>query len=86
MSRLWPEGESIRVQTDDCGRPHHFTWHDRTYILAQIQQRWQVDTDWWSAEGRIWREYLACTTTSGLLCVLYQDLLSESWFLARLYD
>lgn len=86
MSRLWPDGESISVQTDDAGRPLRFTWRSHTYLLAQIQQHWQVDADWWSEAGRIWRDYVAVTTTDGLLCVIYQDLLSENWFLSKLYD
>ncbi len=86
MSRLWPQGEPIQVQTDAVGRPLRFVWRQRTYRLAQLQQRWQVDTDWWSEAGRIWRDYVAVTTTDGLLCVLYQDLLTEDWFLSKLYD
>ncbi|MBW7883355.1 MAG: hypothetical protein H3C34_12095 [Caldilineaceae bacterium] len=74
------------MQTDEHGRPVRFSWRDRTYRLVQIQQRWQVDTDWWSDEGRVWRDYLAITTTSGLFCVIYQDLMSENWYLARIYD
>ena len=86
MSRLWPEGESIVVQVDEQGRPLRFVWRTRLHQLAQVQQHWQVDTDWWSDDGRVWREYLAVTTTTGLLCVIYQDLLTESWFLAKIYD
>ena len=86
MSRLWPEGESIVVQVDEQGRPLRFVWRTRHHQLVQIQQHWQVDTDWWSDDGRVWREYLAATTTTGLLCVIYQDLLTESWFLAKIYD
>ncbi len=86
MSRLWPQGEPIRMQCDAHGRPLRFVWRERTYLLAQIQQRWQVDTDWWCEEGRIWRDYVAVTTTGGLLCVIYQDLLTEQWFLSKLYD
>ncbi len=86
MSRLWPEGELIRMQCDAHGRPLRFIWQERTYLLAQIQQRWQVDADWWSADGRVWRDYVAVTTTGELLCVLYQDLLTEQWFLSKLYD
>lgn len=86
MSRLWPEGEPILVQTDAHNRPLRFVWRERTYRLVQIQQHWQVDTDWWSEAGRIWRDYMAVTTTNGLLCVIYQDLLTEQWFLSKLYD
>jgi len=86
MSRLWPEGEPIVVQVDEQGRPLRFVWRTRLHQLVQVQQHWQVDTDWWSDDGRVWREYLAVTTTTGLLCVIYQDLLTESWFLAKIYD
>ena len=86
MSRLWPEGEPIVVQVDEQGRPLRFVWRTRQHQLVRIQQHWQVDTDWWSDDGRVWREYLATTTTTGLLCVIYQDLLTEGWFLAKIYD
>lgn len=86
MSRLWPKGEFISVRTDELGRPLKFSWRNRIYSVERIQEHWQVDTDWWSDAGRVWREYVTCTTTSGLLCVLYQDLLSENWYLSKLYD
>ena len=86
MTRLWPDGEPVSVEVDGHGRPLRFTWQERRYQLQQIQQRWRVDSEWWSDEGRIWRDYLAVTTTQGMLCVLYQDLLSREWFLTKLYD
>ena len=86
MSRLWPEGEPISVQTNTHDQPVRFTWHERVYRLARIHQRWEVDVDWWRAEGRVWRSYLAVTTTDGLLCVIYQDLEKQTWFLAKVYD
>ena len=86
MTRLWPDGESIAVTVDSQGRPVRFTWQARVYRLHQVQQQWQVDSDWWSDDGRVWREYLAVTTTNGLLCVIYLDLLEQNWYLAKLYD
>jgi hypothetical protein len=86
MSRLWPDGEPISMQTDAQGNPVRFTWRGSVHKLAQVQQRWQVDTDWWRPEGRIWRAYLAVTTTDGLFCVIYQDLEKQSWFLSKVYD
>lgn len=67
-------------------QPVRFMWQGRSHRIAQVQQRWRVDADWWRAEGRVQRIYLAVTTTSGLLCVLYQDLESQAWFLAKVYD
>ncbi len=40
--------------------------------------------DWWRV--RIWREYFKLTTGTGLLVVIYRDLLSGAWYLQRLYD
>ena len=74
------------METDGQGRPVRFTWHGQTHRLAQIHQRWQVDVDWWRSEGRVWRVYLAVTTVGSLLCVVYQDLQTNKWFIAKIYD
>jgi hypothetical protein len=86
MTRLWSDGEPIRVETDSSGRPTRFEWRSRLYRLQRIQQHWQVDTDWWSEEGRIWRDYLTVTTGDGLLCVIYCDLLTGDWRMEKAYD
>lgn len=86
MTRLWPAGQRIDVTVSARGQPVRFTWCDRTYKVHRIQQRWQVDSDWWSEEGRVWRDYLALLTTEGLLCVIYYDLLDQEWRLSKIYD
>ena len=86
MTRLWPTGEPILMRLDEQGRPIRFTWQGQAHRLVQIHQQWQVDTDWWRAEGRIWRCYWAVTTITGLFCVVYQDIQSECWYLAKIYD
>lgn len=86
MSRLWPEGEPIQVLLNADAQPVRFTWQGRSHRIAQNQQRWRVDADWWSAQGRVGRDYWAVTTTTGLLCVIYQDLDRGAWFLAKVYD
>ncbi len=86
MARLWPISEWIQVELGKDGWPARFTWNGRVYGVHKIRQRWQVDGDWWSEEGHIWREYVALTTTDGLLCVIYFNLLDQNWYLSRLYD
>jgi hypothetical protein len=49
-----------------------------------IAKRWRVDVDWW--RGRVWREYFKLTTHTGLLVILYRDVLTGRWYLQRLYD
>ena len=84
MTRFWPEGESIAVASDDTEIPRAFTWRGQTHQVQDIAKRWRVDVDWW--RGRVWREYFKLTTRTGLLVVLYQNLLTGRWYLQRLYD
>jgi hypothetical protein len=84
VTRFWPEGEPIAVDSDDAETPRAFTWRGSTHQVQDIAKRWRVDVDWW--RGRVWREYFKLTTHTGLLVVLYQDLLTRRWYLQRLYD
>ena len=85
MTRLWPEGESIEVHSGEhpltC-----FLWHWETHRILDICNRWRIHTRWWEPEHTIWREYLKVVTDTGLLCLIYQDLLSGAWSLCRVYD
>ena len=84
MTYLWPEGESIAVEADSLHTPRAFTWQGRTHPVQTIAKRWRVDVDWWRV--RVWREYFKLTTGTGLLVVVYRNLLSGGWYLQRLYD
>ena len=86
MTRLWAAGQGIEMQGDARGKLRNFIWQGRTHTIHTIRQHWQVDTDWWSEDGRVYREYFAVTTTEGLLCVLYLDFLDEQWYLEKCYD
>jgi hypothetical protein len=56
----------------------------QTHTVQGIAKRWRVDVEWW--RKRIWREYFKLYTHTGLLVVLYRDLLTGQWYLQRLYD
>ena len=88
MTRLWPAGQPIVVETrNDSGSeqvPSQFTWQGRSHLVTEITKIWRVDMDWWRV--RIWRAYFKISTDTGLLVVVYRDLMSEEWFLQRLYD
>ena len=86
MTRLWAVGELIEVGVNGAGRVVRFRWQGRVYQVERLQQEWVVDTDWWEEGGRVWRAYLAVTTVQGVLCVIYQDLLGEGWYLSKVYD
>ncbi|HSG15130.1 MAG TPA: DUF6504 family protein [Anaerolineae bacterium] len=95
MTRLWPVGIPIsvtvvpRADSKDAGiadgqRPAGFTWQNQTHQVDEITRAWRVDIDWW--RGRVWRAYFKLSTDTGLLVVIFQDLLSGEWYLQRLYD
>ncbi len=84
MTHLWPDGERISVSLDGKGLPDCLTWRGHDHRVQGVANRWSVDEEWW--RQRIWREYFKLTTQTGLLMVVYHDLLSGQWYLQRLYD
>lgn len=86
MTRLWLDSELIQVELGESGWPVRFIWNGQAHTVRQVRQRWQVDSDWWSDAGHVWREYMALTTADGFLCVIYFNLLDQNWYLSKLYD
>jgi hypothetical protein len=85
MTRLWPEGEVVEAWGEE-ETPAGFIWQGTPHAIVDLCNRWRVHTRWWEPRDVIWREYLKVTTDTGLLCLLYRDLYTKGWFLARLYD
>ena len=84
MTRFWAKGKLIHVVSDELGEPKRFEWQRGTHQVDAIARQWRVDLDWWRI--RVWRDYFKLVTNSGLLVVIYRDLLSDQWYLQRLYD
>jgi hypothetical protein len=85
VTRLWSEGEAIETRGEEemlAG----FAGQGTSHHVLEVCNRWRVHTRWWEPGEAIWREYVKVTTDTGLLCLLYRDLLDGSWFLARIYD
>ena len=86
MTRTWRNGLPIDIKVDQLGRPIRFALNGHRYRVRRIEQHWQVDTDWWTEGGRVWRDYYALTTVEGMLCVVYLDMIRHNWWLERVYD
>lgn len=84
MTRLWAKGQPITAASDADGTPHSFEWQGRTHHVTGISKRWRVDTGWWRL--RVWREYFKLETDTGLLVIIYRNLLTDDWYFQRLYD
>jgi hypothetical protein len=90
LTRLWPEGEAVELWgggTEGAAcHPYGFIWHGVYHHILDVCNCWRVHTRWWDPDIVFWREYLKVTTDQGVLCLLYRDLHSGDWFLARVYD
>lgn len=84
MTRLWANGDPITVRYKKPDAPYAFTWQGRSHAIQGIVKRWRVDRGWW--HQRTWREYLKLHTRTGLLVIVYRDLLTGQWYLQRLFD
>ena len=84
MTRLWPAGENIAMQTAEDGSLIAFIWHGNRHQVTALSNQWQLDLDWW--DQRIWRDYFKLATDTCLLVIVYHDLLTDTWLLQRLYD
>jgi hypothetical protein len=85
MTRLLPMGEAVKAWGEE-ETPSGFAWQGTNHSIAEVCNRWRVHTRWWEPEAAIWREYVKVATGTGLLCLLYRDLIRGGWFLARVYD
>lgn len=83
MTYLWPDGFPITVRADSTGTPQLFQWQGHSHPVQEVTKCWRVDEEWW--QERIWREYFKLYTTTGLLVIIYQDLINKQWFLLRRY-
>lgn len=86
MTQLCSPALPVRMETDSAGSPARFFFRDLLHRVLRIEQRWQIDTDWWDAEGRVHRDYYAVTTLEGALIVLCYDHLEPGWYISRVYD
>lgn len=84
MTRLWPAGLLIEVMSDKHKLPQHLVWQEQAHTITQITRRWRIKSDWW--DEPLWRDYFKLTTDTGLLLIIFHDLLDEQWYLQRLYD
>jgi hypothetical protein len=84
MTRLWRSSQLIQVETDSDGQPLRFLWRGQRHPIERITNRWRADLGWWRL--RVWREHFKLITETGLLVVIYHDLISGQWYLQRLYD
>ncbi len=83
MTYLWSPAMPIEMRFLNH-QPTQFVWNTRLHRVGQITKRWRVDVEWWRI--RIWRDYYKLVTHTGLLVIVYCDLLDYCWYLQQLFD
>ena len=85
MTYLFNPAQVIEVESDELGAPVYFLWHRRKHVVDLVCKRWRIDENWWE-DDRQFRDYFKLATKSGLLIIIYRDLVRKSWRLQRMYD
>lgn len=83
MTYLWMPSLPIEMVLRQ-DQPNHFLWQSRLHRVHFITRQWRVDMEWWRV--RVWRDYYKLVTDSGLLVIVYCDLMMDSWYLQQLFD
>lgn len=83
MTYLWMPALPIDMSLHNQ-HPRQFLWNSRLHRVHWVTRRWRVDMEWWRT--RIWRDYYKLVTDSGLLVIVYCDLLTDLWYLQTLFD
>ena len=70
---LWDEGELVALVV--AGHRH---------TIVERMRTWRVEADWW--KDGVARDYLTLRTADGLVCDVYGDRRSGTWWLQRVMD
>jgi len=84
MTRLFHQPREISVDTNGTGEPVAIYRGKRKERVTSVGKRWRVKENWWRQE--ISREYFQIETARGLVAEIYQDMLTGSWYLHRVFD
>ena len=84
MSRLFQQAVKLEVKEGDQHEPIAFIYKGRIEKINNLIKRWRITQGWW--KRAIEREYFQIETQTGAICELYRDLLTEVWYLQRIYD
>jgi protein ImuB len=69
------------------GAPSQWCWRGRTHRTTRVEAVWTVTTGWWRGDDAATaRDYYRLRTRAGLLCVLYRDRVTGSWYLDQVLD
>ena len=84
MSKLFHDAITLEVQEDIRHRPITFLYKGGKEGVEEICEQWRASQEWWKRATN--REYFRVRTARGIVCEMYRDLLTGTWYLQRIYD
>ncbi len=72
------EPRPIEVVADGSGEPVAVVVGGRRLAVAQVQDRWRIDDEWWR-ERPVSRVYYQVALEDGQAVVVYHDLMDGRW-------
>ncbi|RLC91771.1 MAG: hypothetical protein DRI39_09685 [Chloroflexi bacterium] len=84
MAKLLEKPEEIRVTANTSGVPLTLCRHGTGEEVTAIYEQWKVADQWWGKD--IERCYFRVKTSRGLVCDIYHETGTNSWYLSRIHD
>jgi hypothetical protein len=84
MAKLLEKPEELRVTANIEGTPLNITRNGKAERVTRIYQQWQVSEQLFEQE--ILKNYFKVRTSKSVICDIYRDTASNSWYLGRIYD
>jgi len=78
------ELEELKVTANIEGTPLTITRNGKPERVTRIYQQWQVSEQFFDQE--ILKNYFRVRTSKGVICDIYRDAASNSWYLGCVYD
>jgi len=67
----------VAVETGESGEPGAIVLGERRLEVAQVQDVWRIDDEWWREE--VSRLYYRLLLEDGQVVTVYRDLLKDAW-------
>ncbi|MBM4447186.1 MAG: hypothetical protein FJ023_07535 [Chloroflexi bacterium] len=84
MAKLLGKPEELRVTANIEGTPLTITRNGKAERVTRIYQQWRVAEQLFEQE--LLKSYFRVRTSKGVICDIYRDTASNSWYLGRVYD
>jgi len=84
VAKLLEKPKELKVIVNVQGVPLTLVSDGERQRVTKVYERWQAVEEWWGKE--ILRNYFRVKTNKGLVCDIYRNIPSGSWYLCRIHD